>query len=213
MTNRQITALNNLYAATVEVMQAFNPQMVDSQMRNQVLAGMIDNFMRGMSVCAQSTPAGETDDQVEDLQFAKDPPKQEGYQTTFTPPTDSSDPLNCESSPTGVNMVEEVRYGVKPTFVDDEWLFKRIKLKEDCDSGETFYYELNITGDSGTFRLNTATATPEVLDSSLIPETIVKVEGSASRTSATSVSNVKPGRVVKERKSWKVVEPLVIRFS
>lgn len=221
MTERQLTALNNLYAATIEVLQAFSPQMVDQNMRNQALAGVIDNFMRNMA-CACTQTIGDDSSECsikpvvrsEDEQIIENSLNSELIQTEVA----TINPEDNIRNVSGIGVAdesknEEKRYGTRPTFEDDSWFFKRIKQKDNCDPLECYYYEMIICGEYGTFKLNPETANPSVLDATLIPESIIKVEGGVAKNIATSVSNIRAGRIVKEKKSWKVVEPLIIQFN
>ena len=55
MNERQTKALNDLYMATVEVLNAFAPEMVTAEMRRETVARMLDNFLSGMYAGGNTT--------------------------------------------------------------------------------------------------------------------------------------------------------------
>lgn len=210
MNERQIKALNNLYVATVEVMNAFAPEMVTAEMRRETLARVLDNFLSGMS----ETRGSGVENPGLPIATDGNSGKTEGGNTVITGPSDPPVPLKSDSQ---ITKGEE-RY----TTVPKNHGFKTLKKEEDkaeilnSDPETIFFYKFYITGDTGKYEI-------APLDENQVKEFFARgsellegvaevVPGSEKPENTKRIQTVELGEVVKDGRTWKVVRPVKIKY-
>lgn len=214
MNERQTKALNNLYMATVEVLNAFAPEMVTAEMRRETVARMLDNFLSGMNAGGTITggntgsnkPVGTKDNNP---QPDKDSIKKSDNDTDNYPILVNPLPPQPEG---------EVRYAQAPVGA----AFKRLKDADaraeilQSDPETVFFYKFYITDESGCFEI-------APLDGMQVKELIARaselldgvaevVPESEKADTATRVVTVQRGEVVKNGRSWEITRPARIKY-
>ncbi len=208
MNERQTKALNDLYMATVEVLNAFAPEMVTAEMRRETVARMLDNFLSGMNaggtIMGGNTGGGNRPDEP------KRPEPQPGPKPDPEPgPKPKPEPPQPEG---------EVRYAQAPVGA----AFKRLKDADaraeilQSDPEAVFFYKFYITDESGCFEI-------APLDGMQVKELIARaselldgvaevVPESEKADTATRVVTVQRGEVVKNGRSWEITRPARIKY-
>lgn len=206
LTERQTQALNNLYLATMEVMNVFAPEMVNDEMRYKGVASLLQNFL----LATGGTTGGGTgvksplvDTEVE-FPIIGDPE-----------PTPPPQPPKPQSE-------EEVRYA----FSSSDGLFRRPKREEDKkymeenarqygEPAPLFYFKLYIGEDgTGSFELmpqsGASVAALLAEGDTVLGDHTVTVTGSME--GATSVTTIRRGVLEKEGRHWRVTAPALVAF-
>lgn len=219
MNERQTKALNDLYMATVEVLNAFAPEMVTAEMRRETVARMLDNFLSGMYAGGNTTGGnsggGNRPDEPKgnEPQPDKDPDKKSDVEDIITDPEPPKPPIQPEPKPEG-----EVRYAQAPV----GGAFKRLKDADaraeilQSDPEAVFFYKFYITDESGCFEISP-------LDGMQVKELIARaselldgvaevVPESEKADTATRVVTVQRGEVVKNGRSWEITRPARIKY-
>lgn len=208
MNERQTKALNDLYMATVEVLNAFAPEMVTAEMRRETVARMLDNFLSGMYAGGNTTGGNRGGGNRPDE--PKRPEPQPGPKPNPEPgPKPKPEPPQPEG---------EVRYAQAPV----GGAFKRLKDADaraeilQSDPEAVFFYKFYITDESGCFEISP-------LDGMQVKELIARaselldgvaevVPESEKADTATRVVTVQRGEVVKNGRSWEITRPARIKY-
>lgn len=222
MNERQTKALNDLYMATVEVLNAFAPEMVTAEMRRETVARMLDNFLSGMNaggnVTGGNSGGGNRPDETKrpDTKSGSDSDNKRDDDTGNDPILVDPVPkpeLKSEPKPEG-----EVRYAQTPI----GGAFKRLKDADaraeilQSDPEAVFFYKFYITDESGCFEISP-------LDGMQVKELIARaselldgvaevVPESEKADTATRVVTVQRGEVVKNGRSWEITRPARIKY-
>lgn len=223
MNERQIKALNTLYAATIEVMEAFAPENVGEAQRREALSRMIENFLITASspqegIVYSDIPRGG----LSEARIARQEPQ-------YTEPVGSQTPSDTASEgKTAATTAqpdvevkpavqtakeEEIRFAVSPIAIDNDYYFKRLKQSEDLDGSTSYPYQLQISDDKGTFTIDTLLEDYGQEEyRKTFPEMVVElVAGDVASTEAKKLVTVSKGEVVKDGKSWKVIKRVKVR--
>lgn len=208
MNERQTKALNDLYMATVEVLNAFAPEMVTAEMRRETVARMLDNFLSGMNAGGNNTGGNTGGGNRPD-----EPKRPEPQPGPKPDPEPGPKPKPEPPQPEG-----EVRYAQAPVGA----AFKRLKDADaraeilQSDPEAVFFYKFYITDESGCFEI-------APLDGMQVKELIARaselldgvaevVPESEKADSATHVVTVQRGEVVKNGRSWEITRPARIKY-
>ena len=208
MNERQTKALNDLYMATVEVLNAFAPEMVTAEMRRETVARMLDNFLSGMYAGGNTTGGNSGGGNRPD-----EPKRPEPQPGPKPDPEPGPKPKPEPPQPEG-----EVRYAQAPV----GGAFKRLKDADaraeilQSDPEAVFFYKFYITDESGCFEISP-------LDGMQVKELIARaselldgvaevVPESEKADTATRVVTVKRGEVVKNGRSWEITRPARIKY-
>lgn len=218
MTERQIKALNTLFAATTEVMEAFAPEDVSATQRREALSRMIENFLLSASSPSNGFVYNEVpkssvslNASIDNNSFSRD----QTLQKTFSgqePCPDSEAHVNSSSS-----EKIETRYAISPILMEDGYCFKRLKLEEDRDNNTRYPYIVIIGESSGSFTIE------ELLDNyqnqpeefkRTFPEMVVEIsQQGKSLNEATKLVTIEPGTVVKDGKNWKITKRVKVIYE
>lgn len=217
MNERQIRALNNLYAATVEVMNAFAPEMVTAEMRRETVARMLDNFLSGMNDTRRDTSEdtrknnqhGESEDPMRPASEPGNDPDEKQPIKDPNPPFEPS----VEHIHDG-----EVRYAIGPV----GGVFKRLKDADakaellQSDPETVFFYKFYISGERGAFEiapLEDKQFKELVARSSELLEGVTEVIAESEKAeNASRVITVQQGEVVKNGRAWEITQPARIKY-
>lgn len=208
MNERQTKALNDLYMATVEVLNAFAPEMVTAEMRRETVARMLDNFLSGMYAGGNTTGGNSGGGNRPD-----EPKRPEPQPGPKPDPEPGPKPKPEPPQPEG-----EVRYAQAPVGA----AFKRLKDADaraeilQSDPEAVFFYKFYITDESGCFEISP-------LDGMQVKELIARaselldgvaevVPESEKANTATRVVTVQRGEVVKNGRSWEITRPARIKY-
>lgn len=208
MNERQTKALNDLYMATVEVLNAFAPEMVTAEMRRETVARMLDNFLSGMYAGGNTTGGNSGGGNRPD-----EPKRPEPQPGPKPDPEPGPKPKPEPPQPEG-----EVRYAQAPV----GGAFKRLKDADaraeilQSDPEAVFFYKFYITDESGCFEI-------APLDGMQVKELIARaselldgvaevVPESEKADTATRVVTVQRGEVVKNGRSWEITRPARIKY-
>lgn len=208
MNERQTKALNDLYMATVEVLNAFAPEMVTAEMRRETVARMLDNFLSGMYAGGNTTGGNSGGGNRPD-----EPKRPEPQPGPKPDPEPGPKPKPEPPQPEG-----EVRYAQAPVGA----AFKRLKDADaraeilQSDPEAVFFYKFYITDESGCFEI-------APLDGMQVKELIARaselldgvaevVPESEKADTATRVVTVQRGEVVKNGRSWEITRPARIKY-
>ncbi len=214
MTDRQIKALNTLYAATIEVMEAFAPENVGAVERREALSRMIENFLITASspnegIVYSEMPrnsVGIVGEGAENIRGSISE-RHEAVAQTDTIPVSPGKAKKKEDA--------NFRYAVGPVYLNGDFVFKRVKQKEDKDSDTVYPYELYIEDTNGTFKIDAPLADyGEEEYKRTFPEMVVElVSGDTPRSEATCLKTVVEGEIEKEGKSWKVTKRAKVTYG
>lgn len=208
MNERQTKALNDLYMATVEVLNAFAPEMVTAEMRRETVARMLDNFLSDMYAGGNTTGGNSGGGNRPD-----EPKRPEPQPGPKPDPEPGPKPKPEPPQPEG-----EVRYAQAPVGA----AFKRLKDADaraeilQSDPEAVFFYKFYITDESGCFEI-------APLDGMQVKELIARaselldgvaevVPESEKADTATRVVTVQRGEVVKNGRSWEITRPARIKY-
>lgn len=224
MTERQIKALNNLYMATIEVMEAFAPEMVDANMRRETVARMLENFLMGAANVSGGVnvpvhnKVGHTTSIADSCTDSEKP--------------DSPDEKKEENKTEDLNVAQkdldvadaDIRFAESPV----EGAFRRPKTEEDKEAAigraiseglpaPRYNYRLYVVdGVKGSFEL--IKADKEAIkamnsDNDILAGATELVPDSVAVSEASSVVTVERGEIVKDGKRWRIVRPAKIRYQ
>lgn len=216
MNERQTKALNDLYMATVEVLNAFAPEMVTAEMRRETVARMLDNFLSGMYAGGNTTGGNSGGGNRPDE--PKRPEPQPGPKPDSEPGLKPDPEPGPKPKPEPPQPEGEVRYAQAPV----GGAFKRLKDADaraeilQSDPEAVFFYKFYITDESGCFEISP-------LDGMQVKELIARaselldgvaevVPESEKADTATRVVTVKRGEVVKNGRSWEITRPARIKY-
>lgn len=223
MTDRQIVALNNLYAATIEVMEAFQSESVDSEMRKKKIACLLENFLMGSTTNLNivtnqaSIQTGSTgsipftdssQNQVQNVSQDVNVDTQQESRSVSAP----AEPYVSLVKP---EVTTGIRYSEGPKKVGDDWVFKRLKEKGQDDAMSNYYYGITLGGETATFEFlqRYSDIVSINMDEILPPKVAVMASGSVNKENAVEVVTLEPGKLVKDGKSWKVIKPVIVLFK
>jgi len=216
MTDRQIAALNNLYAATIEVMEVFGAD-VNSDMRKSKIACLLENFLVGAAPVAGSMQRKNNTDLQSDgdcnSSELSNPKERPSIIEDNDSPTKGYDEEKV-SVTVSYNVTDHVvRYSERPKKIDSgEWGFKRLKEPEDEELGK-FFYRMEIKEDIASYNIISRSIEGCNLEE-LIPEKIVKTApGSVNMDQAKEAVPIEDGILRKDGKSWKVVKAAIALFK
>lgn len=210
MNDRQIKALNSLYAATIEVMEAFAPENVGAQQRREALSRMLENFL----ISAASPLEGITEPVVPthvNLGIAN--PIQN---TSPVENKNEEDSIIEQPKPSpSVEEERETRYAISPVFLNGDYFFKRMKPKEDIDSNSTYPYEVIIGMSSGEFSVQ---APLEEFGNEefgrCFPERVIEViDNGKTKSESSRIVTVDKGEVIKDGKNWKIIKRAKVKYE
>lgn len=214
MTERQIKALNSLFIATTEVMEAFEHEEASLRNRRESLTRMIENFLisasqpnAGFTYGEVPNFTGEITRDVEENLPISTPKSEKGISGV-----DSRGPESAVSNTPSNPQDFETRYAIQPILVDNSYCFKRIKTEEDKDSNSIYLYKIQLNGDKGFFSIDQL---PQGVGDEdirkLFPELVVEImAGSTPISGASNIKTVEKGEVQKDGKSWKITKRVKI---
>ena len=195
MNERQMKAINNLYAATMEIMEAFAPETVIADQRREALSRIIENFL----ITASSPNEGIVYQEIPHISTPS------ALQPEVVP-----EPMTpAQDIQTSVPELE-TRFAVQPLRIDDDWQFKRPKAKKDCDKSTVYPYILQLGENEGIFSIECLISQ---INKDALPEMVVEtVSGEAAI--ATKIVTVRPGKLVKDGKvAWKITQRVGIAYE
>lgn len=219
MTNRQIVALNNLYAATIEVMEAFQSESVDFEMRKKKIACLLENFLMGSTTIVDVAPSQEPIHTVcsnENMNSVT----QQNQEPNLSQEVETSNQPTQPADDSYVSVVKAegntgIRYSVSPKKSDDNWVFKRLSDKSQDDKQDGYFYKINLEGDTGTFEFMHRDSDINKInfDEIMPPKVVAVASGSVKRENAVEIVTIESGRLVKDGKSWRVTKPVTVQFK
>lgn len=209
MNERQIKALNSLYAATIEVMEAFAPETVDADKRREALSRMIENFLISASMPDQGIIMPEIP-KVGDPSnnFKHESVRNSGEDIQiFKPATPSSHKED------GFEVLE-TRYATRPQNYDGLIIFKQPKTK-DTIFEEYCPYVLDLGEDQGDFLVEARIEEipTDFSMSERFPDSAVKFLNEPTRDH-TRIITVEKGILKRlEKKKWEILKPAKVKYE
>lgn len=227
MTERQIKALNQLYAATIEVMEAFQPETVTSRQKKEALVKLLENFLITESQKSSYSCNDISEDKnvgiSKELNVAVPSPPpaviadEQLPGETSKPNSDTSDietpsPTNNDSDTDSKD--QKICYAINTLLLDGSRKFKRVTSKDNVKLGTTYPFVLTLGNSIGTFRVECDLEFAKSNSLNIFLDNVVKIaEGSKSIDEGSSVVTTTPGEVIKEGKMWKITKPAIIAYE
>ena len=227
MNDRQIKALNSLYAATIEVLEAFAPETVGADQRREALSRMIENFL----ISASSPDQGIIMPQMPKADNAAYAPRPMEAQTeqaygsaqTRTSAEENPQPASVSTAPPAPVSappsfeIKEQRYATIPVMEENTTLFKRLKSQEGQEPDEYYPYVLQLGDEEGLFSVvaDFSTFPVENITDVRFPETVVTfIPDKTMPADAHAITTVEPGKVKKYgKKSWQIIKPAKVKYE
>ena len=213
MNDSQIKALNTLYAATIEVMEAFAPEKVGSYQRREALARMLENFLISASFPDQgivSQPIPQSD-----CLYKKTEDQSEEWINSKESVSYSGEVITSPLSESVFNDEENKRYALIPIAIDNDYCFKRLKYKEDRDENVTYPYIIILNGDRGVFEVEASLSDFNEEDlKRTFPERVIEKVQSGNADFPSKIVTVSRGELIKDGKSsWKVTKRAKVKYE
>lgn len=212
ISNELREALNNLYAATVRVMELVAPDMVNNEQRTQAVAGLIANYLSGAAMRPETAVRQEHGVNNQNNAPSQDETHSDGEIARVIEP---------QPNPTQiVGTVKYARFGVDNG--DGNLMFKRnfllSELPADSEKARQYFFKLTLDEENGkgvfSF-LDTDCADGENLvefKNNLCDDRMMKANGEISATTKI-IRTITPGEVVLRDRRWMITKPAVVSFE
>ena len=216
MNDRQIKALNSLYAATIEVLEAFAPECVGADQRREALSRMIENFLISASCSDQGIVYTETPRSV----FITNTGNENGnkYSESKSAYNINSENKTSAIATSLVNTLEqendaEVRYVISPVSKGNDFCFIRLKLKEDCDEHTEYPYKIFLRGETAEYEVtaNLSAYSRDEINKIFPDQVVERIEVESSQT-PTKLVTISRGELAKDGRMWKVQKRAQIKY-